>query len=243
MTTASTQFLDLAAFDAYLFDLDGVITPTVDVHRRAWHETFDEVFSALGVAPYADSDYFDSLDGRPRFEGVAVLLAARGVVLPEGAPDADDLTSVRGIGNRKNRVFTEVLERDGIHAYPGTLHLLERLVELGASVAVVSSSRNAEPVLRAAGLRERFPVVVDGVVAEREGLPGKPEPDTYLRAALLLGVDPSRCVVLEDAASGVAAGKNGGFGCVVGVDRGAGETALREAGAHLVVRDLEELVA
>lgn len=243
MTPAPTQPLNLAAFDAYLFDLDGVITPTVDVHRRAWQETFDELFSALGLAPYADSDYFDSLDGRPRFEGVAVLLAARGTVLPEGAPDADDLTSVRGIGNRKNRVFTEVLERDGIDAYPGTLHLLERLAELGAAVAVVSSSRNAEPVLRAAGLRDRFPVVVDGVVAEREGLAGKPEPDTYVRAARLLGVDPSRSVVLEDAASGVAAGKNGAFGRVIGVDRGAGEAALREAGAHVVVHDLEELVA
>ena len=243
MTPPPTQLLDLATFDAYLFDLDGVITPTVDVHRRAWQETFDGVFLAFGAAPYADSDYFDSLDGRPRFEGVAVLLAARGIVLPEGAADADDLTSVRGSGNRKNRVFTEVLERDGIEAYPGTLHLLERLGELGAAVAVVSSSRNAEPVLRAAGLRERFPVVVDGVVAEREGLPGKPEPDTYLRAALLLRADPSRCVVLEDAASGVAAGKNGDFGCVVGVDRGAGATALREAGARLVVRDLAELVA
>lgn len=243
MTSASTQHLDLATFDAYLFDLDGVITPTVDVHRRAWQETFDEVFSALGAMPYAESDYFDSLDGRPRFEGVAVLLAARGIELPEGAPDADDLTSVRGIGNRKNRVFTEVLERDGIDAYPGTLRLLERLDVLGAAVAVVSSSRNAEPVLRAAGLRDRFPVVVDGVVAEREGLAGKPEPDTYVRAARLLGADPSRCVVLEDAASGVAAGKNGAFGCVVGVDRGAGEEALRAAGAHLVVSDLEELVA
>ena len=243
VTPAPTQLFDLASFDAYLFDLDGVITPTVDVHRRAWQETFDEVFSAQGVAPYADSDYFDSLDGRPRFEGVAVLLAARGIALPEGAADADDLTSVRGIGNRKNRVFTEVLERDGIDAYPGTLRLLVRLDALGAAVAVVSSSRNAEPVLRAAGLRERFPVVVDGVVAERDGLSGKPEPDTYLRAAHLLGVDPSRCVVLEDAASGVAAGTNGAFGRVVGVDRGAGEAALRDAGAHVVVSDLEELVA
>lgn len=233
----------LTDYNAYLFDLDGVITPTVDVHRLAWRETFVEVFSEFGVAPYVDADYFASLDGRPRFEGVAVLLATRGLKLPLGS-DSDDATdTVRGIGNRKNRRFIEVLERDGIAAYPGTLRLLDRLDALGSSLAVVSSSRNAEPVLRAAGLRDRFPVVVDGVVAARDGLAGKPSPDTYLRAASDLRVDPARCVVLEDAASGVLAGKNGEFGRVVGVDRGAGATALLQAGAHLVVDDLEELLA
>lgn len=243
MTPASAQPLSLTDYDAYLFDLDGVITPTVDVHRQAWKETFDEVFLSLGATPYQDADYFVSLDGRPRFEGVAALLATRGLVLPLGTDDADGLDTVQGIGIQKNRRFIEVLERDGIAAYPGTLLLLDRLEELGASLAVVSSSRNAEPVLRAAGLRDRFPVVVDGVVAAREGLGGKPSPDTYLRAASALSADPARSVVLEDAASGVAAGRNGGFGCVVGVDRGAGASALLDAGAHLVVNDLEELVA
>ncbi|UOQ60559.1 beta-phosphoglucomutase family hydrolase [Leucobacter rhizosphaerae] len=243
MTPASVQPLHLTDYDAYLFDLDGVITPTVEVHRRAWAETFAEVFSARAVAPYVDADYFASLDGRPRFAGVEVLLATRGIVLPEGSDLDDGLDTVRGIGHRKNRVFTEVLERDGIAAYPGTLRLLDRLDALGAMLGVVSSSRNAEAVLRAAGLRDRFRVVVDGEVAAREHLPGKPAPDTFLRAAQLLSVDPARSVVLEDAASGIAAGRAGGFACVVGVDRGAGAAALSDAGAHIVVQDLEELVA
>lgn len=228
-------------FEAYLFDLDGVITPTVLLHRRAWRETFDQVFAAAGAAPYLESDYFDSLDGRPRFEGVASLLSARRISLPEGGEHDVSFDSVRGIGNAKNRLFTEMLERDGIDAYSGTVALIERLESAGKSLAVVSSSRNAEAVLRAAGLRDRFAVVVDGVVAAVEGLPGKPAPDTFLRAAELLGVRPEYAVVFEDAASGVEAGRAGGFGLVVGVDRGAGRSTLESAGAHIVVSDLEEL--
>ncbi|CAG7621086.1 HAD family hydrolase [Leucobacter soli] len=229
-------------YDAYLFDLDGVLTPTVLLHRRAWQETFDELFASLGAPPYAEREYFDSLDGRPRFEGVAAVLAARGIALPEGAEGEEGLGSVRGIGNLKNRAFGEVLARDGIAAYPGSLRLLDHLRGLGRPLAVVSSSRNAGAVLRAAGLSERFVAVVDGEVAAREGLPGKPAPDTFVRAAELLGVPPGRAVVFEDAGSGVAAARDGGFGLVVGVDRGAGGEALTEAGAHLVVRDLEELL-
>lgn len=229
-------------YDAYLFDLDGVITPTVLLHRRAWQETFDELFAALGAAPYRESDYFDSLDGRPRFEGVAELLRSRGLALPEGEESDEGLSSVRGVGNRKNRAFGEVLERDGIEAYPGSLRLLDHLAALGKPLAVVSSSRNAESVLRAAGIRDRFVTVVDGEVAARDGLPGKPAPDTFVHAAESLGVAPGRAVVFEDAASGVAAARAGGFGLVVGVDRGAGGEALAEAGAHIVVHDLEEVM-
>lgn len=228
-------------YDAYLFDLDGVITPTVDLHMRAWAETFDRLFALRGEEPYRESDYYESLDGRPRFEGVAALLRARGISLPMGEPGDDGFESVIGIGNRKNRVFTEVLQRDGIDPYPGSLLLLDRLAALGLPLAVVSSSRNAEAVLHAAGLRDRFAAVVDGVVADYEGLPGKPAPDTFLRGAELLGADPSRSVVFEDAASGIAAAKAGRFGLVVGVDRGAGKTALEAAGADTVVMDLEEL--
>lgn len=229
-------------YDAYLFDLDGVLTPTVLLHRRAWQETFDALFARLGVPPYDEAEYFASLDGRPRFAGVAALLAARGIVLPEGGENDEGLDSVRGVGNLKNRAFGEVLARDGIVAYPGSIRLLDHLAALGKPCAVVSSSRNAEAVLRAAGLRERFPVVVDGVVAAREGLPGKPAPDTFVRAASLLGVAPARAVVFEDADSGVAAGRAGGFGLVVGVDRGAGGGALADAGAHIVVDDLMEVL-
>ncbi|GAB2551271.1 HAD family hydrolase [Leucobacter ruminantium] len=227
-------------YDAYLFDLDGVLTPTVDLHMRAWAETFDRFFAERGLAPYGEDEYYASLDGRPRFAGVATLLAARGIVLPEGSPDDDGFASVTGIGNRKNRMFSELLERDGIDPYPGSLRLLDALAAVGKPLAVVSSSRNAEPVLRASGLRDRFAAVVDGVVAAREGLPGKPAPDTFLRASELLGAAPGRSAVFEDAGSGVAAARAGGFGLVVGVDRGAGAEELRLAGADTVVNDLEE---
>lgn len=231
---------DLGAYDAFLFDLDGVITPTVDLHQRAWGETFDQVFERHGSDPYRESDYFESLDGRPRFEGVATLLAARGIELPEGDASDEGLDTVRGIGERKNRVFVEVLERDGIDAYPGTLRLLDALA--GQKLAIVSSSRNAEAVLNAAGLRDRFSVVVDGMVAAAQGIPGKPQPHTFLRAAEVLGAPPERAVVFEDAVSGVAAGHAGHFGLVVGVDRGVGATVLVDAGAHIVVTDLGELL-
>lgn len=232
----------LAHFDAFLFDLDGVITPTVDLHMRAWAETFDAFFAHLGQPPYREEEYYLALDGRPRFEGVATLLDQRGIALPWGEPDDDGFETVTGIGNRKNDTFTTVLDRDGIAAYPGSLHLLDLLREAGAPCAVVSSSRNAEAVLRAAGLRERFVAVVDGTVADHEQLPGKPAPDTFIYAATLLGVTPERGVVFEDAASGVAAGHAGGFGLVVGVDRGAGSGPLTAAGADLVVDDLERLM-
>ncbi|QIK62376.1 HAD-IA family hydrolase [Leucobacter viscericola] len=241
MTRDSLHQFEPAAFDAFLFDLDGVITPTVEVHRRAWQQTFDALFEQMGLPPYREAEYFESLDGRARFEGVATLLSARGISLPEGDTGGEWQASIQGIGNRKNQAFTEVLERDGIAAYPGSVHLLDQLRDLGKPLAVVSSSRNAEPVLRAAGLRDRFLAVVDGVVAARDQLPGKPAPDTFQRAGEQLGAKPENTVVFEDAISGVEAGRAGGFGLVVGVDRGAGETALRRAGAHLVVQDLEEL--
>lgn len=228
-------------YDAYLFDLDGVLTPTVLLHRRAWRETFERVFAAAGANGYRESDYFDSLDGKPRFEGVSALLDARGIRLPEGGEADEGLDTVRGIGNRKNRAFAEMLERDGIDAYPGSVLLLDRLAALGKPLAVVSSSRNAEPVLRAAGLRDRFAAVVDGTVAGAEGLRGKPAPDTFLRAAELLGAAPERCAAFEDAVSGVQAARAGGFGLVVGVDRGAGREALADAGADIVVEDLGRL--
>lgn len=240
--THARQTPDLTRYDAILFDLDGVITPTVDLHMRAWAETFDQFFASLGLPLYRESDYYESLDGRPRFEGVATLLAARGIELPAGDPADDGFETVAGIGNRKNSMFTEVLERDGIAPYPGSLRLLDKLAEAGIPLAIVSSSRNAEPVLRAAGLRERFLAVVDGVVADEEGLPGKPQPDTFVRGAELLGASPARTVVFEDASSGVAAARAGEFGLIIGVDRGTGADALTAAGADIVVEDLEELV-
>jgi beta-phosphoglucomutase family hydrolase len=237
----------LAFFDAaaVLFDLDGVITPTAEVHMRAWSTMCTDLFTARDVRPpYSDTDYFQHLDGRPRYEGVAGLLASRGIEVPWGDPsDPDTVETVCGIGNRKNAVFSALLEEEGIAAYPGSLAVLDRLEVLGIPVAIVSSSKNAVSVLAAAHLAERFPVVVDGIVAHDEGLPGKPRPDIFLAGAERLHVAPADAVVVEDAISGVAAGAAGHFGLVVGVDRGVGSEALRDAGADLVVGDLADLLA
>ena len=231
-------------FDAALFDLDGVLTPTAEVHMRAWERMFTGYFEAQGILPpYAEADYFAYVDGKPRYDGVRAALASRGVVLPEGDPtDPPDALTVCGLGNWKNAAVNRLLETEGVEPYPGSVALLDHLDARGTRVAVVSSSRNAPGVLLAAGLAGRFRVVVDGSVAEVEGLAGKPSPQTFLHAAELLGVSKERSVVLEDAISGVAAGRAGGFGFVVGVDRGAGADVLRAAGADVVVQDLKELV-
>lgn len=231
--------------DAALFDLDGVLTPTAEVHMRAWEVMFSRFLESLDEehGPYTDEDYFAHVDGRPRYEGVAAFLASRGIELPHGDPsDAPGERTVCGLGNRKNDVFREILDTEGIEVYPGSLRLLDHLAGIGMPVAVVSSSRNAPEVLRTAGLAPRFGVVVDGTLAAQEGIPGKPRPDTFVYAAQQLGVDPARAAVIEDAVSGVQAGAAGSFPAVIGVDRGVGEQALREAGATQVVTDLAELV-
>jgi len=235
---------DLRAYQGVLFDLDGVITPTAEVHMHAWATMFTELFAAWNVTPpYTESDYFEHLDGKKRYDGVASVLRSRAVEVPWGEP-ADPVTAdtVCGIGNRKNVFFERALRADGIAAYPGSLRLLDALEASGTPVAVVSSSKNAEQVLATAGIRDRFPVVMDGLVAEREHLASKPAPDVFARAAEMLGVDPAHSVAVEDATSGVASAAAAGYGLVVGVDRGAGASALRAAGAHLIVTDLEELV-
>ena len=231
-------------YDAALFDLDGVLTPTATVHMAAWAEMFNDYLAGRdGQRPYTDEDYYAYVDGKPRYDGVRSFLASRGIELPEGEPsDSPEVETVCGLGNRKNDAFNAVLERDGVEPYPGSVRLLDALAAKGARLAVVSSSQNAPAVLAAAGIAERFPVVVDGAVAAAEGLPGKPAPDTFLEAADRLGVTRERSVVLEDAESGVAAGRAGGFGLVVGVDRGAGADTLTARGADVVVDDLEELL-
>ena len=234
---------DLSPINAWLFDLDGVLTPTALVHMHAWARLFTPYLEAHGAAPYTEADYFAHIDGKPRYEGVRSLLASRGIELPWGDPaDSPDTETVCGLGNRKNAVFTQVLETEGVAPYPGSVRLVDALLAQGREVAVVSSSRNAVPVLAAAGLTDRFPLVVDGLVAAAHGLAGKPDPATYLYAAEQLGVPRERAVVVEDAESGVASGRAGAFGLVIGVDRGAGADVLREQGADLVVDDLAELV-
>lgn len=231
-------------YAAALFDLDGVITPTAEVHMRAWAVMFNEFLRDYpDAAPYTDEDYFAYVDGKPRYDGVASFLASRGIELPAGDPsDPAQAQTVAGLGNRKNVVFNRVLTEEGVQAYPGSLLLIDKLFEAGIPMAVVSSSRNAPAVLDAAGVTRYFPVIMHGGLAEERGLPGKPAPDTFIAAAADLGVPADGCVVLEDAISGVTAGAAGGFGLVIGVDRGVGADALVDAGAGLVVTDLEELL-
>ena len=215
---------------------------------RAWADMFNAFLAEPGApgedrSPYTDADYFAHVDGKPRFDGVRDFLASRGIDLPEGDPDDDSSeTTVTGLGNRKNEAFNAVLARDGVVAYPGSVLLLDHLRDLGIALAVVSSSANALAVLEAAGLADRFVTVVSGAVATELGLPGKPSPDTFVHAAEACGASVPGSVVLEDAVSGVRAGAAGGFGLVIGVDRGAGDEVLREAGAGVVVADLAELV-
>ncbi|QYJ03404.1 beta-phosphoglucomutase family hydrolase [Nocardioides panacisoli] len=236
--------MDWGRYDAALFDLDGVVTPTAEVHMRAWATMFEEFLRSRGVSEaYTDADYYAHVDGMPRYDGVRSFLASRGITLPEGDPSDDPATeSVAGLGNRKNEAFNEVLRTDGVTAYAGSVMLIEHLAERGIPMAIVSSSRNAPAVLEAAGLTAHFETVMHGGVAAERGLSGKPAPDTFLAAAADLGVGPSGCVVLEDAVSGVAAGAAGEVGLVVGVDRGAGAEALTDAGADVVVSDLMELL-
>lgn len=235
-------------YDAVLFDLDGVVTPTAEVHMRAWAEMFNAFLASYDGAaadrsPYTDADYFAHVDGKPRYEGVRDFLESRGIHLPAGTPeDPPSAETVCGLGNRKNDAFNEVLARDGVAAYPGSVLLLDHLRDLDMPLAVVSSSVNAPAVLAAAGLADRFRTVVGGAVATELGLAGKPAPDTFLHAAAELGATAATSVVLEDAVSGVRAGAAGEFVLVIGVDRGVGADTLTAAGADLVVADLAELV-
>jgi beta-phosphoglucomutase family hydrolase len=235
---------------AYLFDLDGVLTQTAKVHAAAWKETFDgflrERARAAGepYRPFAlPGDYAAYVDGKLRADGVRGFLASRGISLPEGsADDPPAAETVHGLGNRKNALVQELLERQGVEVYDGSVRFVESARAAGLRRAVVSASRNCRAVLQAAGIEELFEVRVDGVVAAERGLRGKPAPDSFLAAARALGVDPARGAVFEDAEAGVEAGRAGGFGWVVGVDRTGHADALRERGADVVVADLAELL-
>ncbi|WP_424937588.1 MULTISPECIES: HAD family hydrolase [Bacteria] len=244
MSDTSFAAPDLRVAAGVLFDLDGVLTPTAEVHMRAWQAVFDAVFAEWGIAPaYTDEDYYAFVDGKKRYDGVASLLHSRNVEIPWGqVDDPPSAETVCGIGNRKNAAFETALRQDGIAPYPGSLALLRELRSAGVPLAVVSSSKNAEEVLATAGIRDFFSVVVDGVVAEREGLASKPAPDVFRVGAERLGVVPAAAVGVEDATSGVASVAAAGYGLVIGVDRGAGADALRAHGAMLVVDDLARLL-
>ena len=234
--------IDWKAYEAVLFDLDGVLTATAALHARAWKRMFDDFLAARasrsGAAPASfelPRDYAHYVDGLPRYDGVRSFLAARRLDLPDGSPeDPPDRETVCGLGNRKQQLFAELLASEGVEVYPGSVAVVRYLVARGVRTGVVSSSRTCKAILAAAGLAG----LVDGVVAAERGLPGKPAPDTFLHAARALGAAPSRSAVVEDAISGVAAGRAGGFGLVVAIDRTGSAEALARAGADIVVTDL-----
>jgi beta-phosphoglucomutase family hydrolase len=235
--------------EAVIFDTDGVLTDTASVHAAAWKELFDAYLADQGrrtgepVQGFdIEADYLRYIDGKPRYDGVRDFLRSRGIELPEGDPgDPPEAETVCGLGNRKNQAFVQRLETDGAQAFAPAVALVRALKEDGARVAVISASRNMAAVLAAAGLEGLFDTHVDGIVAAELGLPGKPEPAVFEEAARRLDVAPARAAVVEDAIAGVQAGRAGGFGVVVGVDRTGQAGALRQAGADIVVHDLGEL--
>ena len=242
--------IDRGGFGAVLFDLDGVLTETAKVHAAAWRQMFDEFLESWSSdhdQPFVPfdlaRDYPQYLDGKPRYDGVRNFLASRSITLPEGTPDdPPDALTVTGLGNRKNDLVQTILETQGVSAYPGSVRLLHHVREIGLKTAVVSSSKNCEAVIEAAGIADQFDTRVDGWDVEVGGIPGKPAPDTFVEAARRLGVGVDAGVVFEDALAGVAAGRAGGFGLVVGVDRADQADALRENGADVVVEDLAEMM-
>ena len=227
-----------------LFDLDGVLTKTATVHFAAWKRTFDEFLQRHepGSEPFSQLDYNRYVDGKHRADGVRGFLASRGITLPEGSPgDPPDAATVQGIATRKNALVLEELAQNGVEVYPGSVDYLRAVKEAGLATAVVTASANGEQVIAAGGFADLIDARIDGVVAARDSLRGKPQPDTFLAGAEALGAEPAAAVVFEDAISGVQAGRAGDFGYVVGVDRVGQAEALRDAGADVVVTDLSEL--
>ena len=237
-------------YDAILFDLDGVITNTANLHANCWKQVFDEYLQKRAserqeaFRPFdLAADYQLYVDGKPRFDGVRDFLRSRGIQLPEGnLEDPGSIETVHGLGNRKDHMVNRVITEVGVEAYTGTVQFIHQVRRDGFKIAVVTSSQHCDAVLRATKLEEFFEVRVDGNVIEKQRLAGKPAPDTFLAAARLLGVEPKRTVVIEDALSGVEAGSNGKFGLVIGVARKGNAEELKRHGAHLTVEDLGELV-
>ena len=233
-----------------LFDLDGVLTQTAKVHAKAWKQMFDEFlktwYNRKGEA-YREfvlpDDYERYVDGKPRRDGVRSFLESRGIDLPTGGPDdSPDDETIYGLGYRKNDLVLKLIHDEGVEPYEGSVRYAERARDAGLNRAVVSSSENAKDVLKSAGMLDLFEVIIDGLVATRDHLAGKPAPDTFLAGAKAFGVEPSQAAVFEDAEAGVAAGRAGHFGWVVGVDRTDHARALHAHGADVVVQDLSELL-
>jgi len=237
-------------FDAVLFDLDGVLTPTAAVHSGCWKQMFDEFLTHwaslhnITCKPFdRTSDYLNYVDGKPRYEGVQGFLSSRNMLLPYGEPaDAPGMNTVCALGNRKEVLVNRVLTEQGVEPYPSSVIVVNELRSAGFKTAVVSSSKNCQAVLKAALIEDLFDIRVDGRVAAERGLPGKPAPDTFIEAARELDVPVKRSVVVEDAIVGVKAGKSGGFGLVIGIARHGDAEDLKKNGADIVVSDLDELL-
>ncbi|WP_414944084.1 HAD family hydrolase [Amycolatopsis sp. cmx-11-32] len=231
---------------ACLFDLDGVLTGTAAQHRAAWKRTFDDFLRTRDsdvFSPFTDADYAAYVDGRPRADGVRTFLTSRGIELPEGKPDdAIDAATVNGVGNRKNQLVLKIIDEEGVTPYPGSVRYLEAAKAAGLRIGVVTSSANGAKVLDAADLTKFVETRIDGIVLAEKGLRGKPAPDSFLAGAEAFGVAPENAAVFEDALAGVQAGKDGGFGYVVGVNRAHQAGELLEHGANVVVDDLAELL-
>lgn len=246
----SPKSITKADFDAVLFDLDGVVTETAKVHAVCWKKVFDDFLTEHSLQtgrPFTPfditSDYNQYVDGKLRQEGVRSFLASRNIALPFGDPTGpSDQTTIWGIGKRKDELFTAVLREQGVDILEDGMALIHHVRARGLKTAVVSSSKNCQAVLKVAGIEEYFDVRVDGATVDALGINGKPAPDSFLKAAELLGATPDRSVVVEDAIAGVQAGKSGNFGLVVGVARKGDEEALRTNGADLVVTDLKTLI-
>jgi beta-phosphoglucomutase family hydrolase len=237
---------DITQYTALLFDLDGVVTKTATVHAAAWKALFDDFLAAQGGEQRQfdiSTDYVQYVDGRRRYDGVDTFLRSREIMLPHGEPsDSPDAVTVCGLGNRKNEYFKEELNRLGVEAFEDAVTLIKVMRDMGKRTAVVSASENCTAILRVAGLLDLFEIRVTGEEAARWGLPGKPAPDTFLKAAELLNTPPAQAVVFEDAVSGVQAGHAGGFGLVVGVERLGRGDLLAQHGADVVVTDLRTLL-
>lgn len=240
-----------AGVTALLFDLDGVLTQTAKVHAAAWKQMFDAYLedraarTGAAFVPFdSQHDYDEYVDGKPRYDGVRSFLASRHIELPEGdSADPATAETVRGLGNRKNELVLRLIRDQGVEPYEGSVRYVQAAIERGLRRAVVSSSANCRDVLEAAGIAGLFEARIDGLVADREHLRGKPAPDTYLAGARALGAGPQEAAVFEDALAGVEAGRAGGFGLVIGIDRVGQAQALREHGADVVVTDLDQLLA
>jgi len=251
MTQANLhEIIGKARFDAVLFDLDGVITDTASIHARCWKNMFDEFLHRCKEAGRREfepfdiaTDYKQHVDGKLRYDGVRSFLDSRGIQLPFGDPQGPpDYDTITGLGKIKDAMFKDVIESEQITVYKGSIAVIEYLRKQGLKTAVVSASKNCKRVLVAADIEHLFDARVDGTVADQLKLPGKPAPDTFLKAAEMLGVAPGRAVVVEDAISGVQAARAGGFGMVIGVDQNGNPEELKENGADIVVKDLGELL-